>query len=90
MQRMQEISSAVVPRVQTGRLPPDGTRLVQGMDAQGNEEMKNLIKSETAEKITSYAVKCCDKGSKIGLEAAFGLFVVWLILMALLRANMKG
>ena len=63
---------------------------MQGMDAQGNEEMKNLITIETAEKITSYAVKCCDKGSKIGLEAAFGLFVVWLILMALLRAIMKG
>jgi hypothetical protein len=52
--------------------------------------MKNLITIETAEKITSYAVKCFDKGSKIGLEAAFGLFVVWLILMALVWAIIKG
>ncbi len=52
--------------------------------------MKNVIKIEIAEQITSFAEKCCDKWSKIGLEVAFGLFVAWLILMAMFRAIMKG
>jgi hypothetical protein len=81
MQRMQEISSAVMPRVQTGRLPPDGTRLVQGMDAQGNEEMKNLIKLETAVVCTECGLSICVWIEKVLRPLAIGGGVLLLTAM---------